>query len=436
MMNVMVVGGGGREHAIVWKLAQSPKVSKIYCVPGNIGISSVRAVECVSLPIDEFDVLARFAIDNDVDLTVVGPETPLIGGIVDVFEANGLRVFGPSREPSMIEGSKTYAKELMRKYNIPTADFISVGEFNAGLDYAIEYFRSHSNKKLVVKADGEAAGKGVFVCSTLGEAELALTRLMISREFGKSGDTVVLEEGLEGFEISLMAFTDGVTVIPMLPAQDHKRLLTNDRGPNTGGMGCYCPVPFITESLVARVTEYALKPAVAAIKSTGIPYKGVLYAGLMVQPDGSFQVLEFNARFGDPETQVVLPLLESDLADIFVGVTEARLHDVEVNWRSGASVGVVMASAGYPGTYDVGYVIEGLGPVSHLSDVVVFHAGTKRRDDGEVITSGGRVLTVTGTGDDFPQARARAYAGIRALSFDGAQYRTDIGYQAEMYEDR
>ena len=354
MMNVMVIGGGGREHAIVWKLAQSPKVSKIFCVPGNVGISQIRAVECVSLPTNEFEVLARFAIDNDVDLTVIGPETPLIAGIVDVFEANGLRVFGPSREPAMIEGSKTYAKELMRKYNIPTADFISITDFQVGIQYASEYFRRHDGKKLVVKADGEAAGKGVFVCSLFAEAQSALNRIMNDREFGASGDKVILEEGLEGYEISLMAFTDGVTVVPMLPAQDHKRLLTNDRGPNTGGMGCYCPVPFVTDSFIARVTELALKPAIAAIKSTGIPYKGVLYAGLMVQPNGSFQVLEFNARFGDPETQVVLPLLETDLADIFIGVTEARLHDVEVTWKSGVSVGVVMASAGYPGSYDVG----------------------------------------------------------------------------------
>jgi phosphoribosylamine---glycine ligase len=434
MMNVMVVGGGAREHAIVWKLAQSPKVSKIFCIPGNAGISSVRAVECVPLPLNQFETLARFAIDNDVDLTVIGPETPLIAGIVDVFEANGLRVFGPSREPALIEGSKTYAKELMRKYNIPTADFVSLCDINAAFEYASHYFHSKPNKKLVVKADGEAAGKGVFVCATLSDAESAINRIMNDREFGSSGDKVILEEGLDGYEISLMAFTDGVTVIPMLPAQDHKRLLNNDRGPNTGGMGCYCPVPFVTDSLIARVTEQVLKPAVAAIKSTGIPYKGVLYAGLMVQDDGSFKVLEFNARFGDPETQVVLPLLETDLADIFIGVTEARLHEVEVTWRGGASVGVVMASAGYPGTYDNGYVIEGLGPVSHLSDVELFHAGTDRRDDGEVVTHGGRVLTVTGVGVDFPQARARAYAGIRALSFDGAQYRTDIGYQAELYD--
>jgi phosphoribosylamine--glycine ligase len=434
MMNVMVVGGGAREHAIVWKLAQSPKVSKIFCVPGNAGICNVHAVECIGIPVMDFESLARFAIENDVDLTVIGPETPLIGGIVDVFEANGLRVFGPSREPAQIEGSKTYAKELMRRYKIPTADFITLTDFNEARNYAVHYFQTNPGKRLVVKADGEAAGKGVFVCSELFDAETALHRIMVDREFGASGDRVILEEGLEGFEISLMAFTDGVTVIPMLPVQDHKRLLVNDRGPNTGGMGCYCPVPFVSDSLIARVTETVLKPAVAAIKSTGIPYKGILYAGLMVQEDGNFQVLEFNARFGDPETQVVLPLLETDLADILIGVTEARLHEVEVVWRQGVSVGVVMASAGYPGPYDNGYVIEGLGQVAHLSDVVLFHAGTDRRDDGEIVTKGGRVLTVTGVGSDFPQARARAYAAVRALSFDGAQYRTDIGYQAELYE--
>jgi phosphoribosylamine--glycine ligase len=434
MMNVMVVGGGAREHAIVWKLAQSPKVSKIFCVPGNAGICGARAVECVKIPMADFDALARFAIENDVDLTVIGPETPLIGGIVDVFEANGLRVFGPSREPALLEGSKTYAKELMRRYKIPTAEFVSVTDYDEASRYAVDYFKLHPTKKLVVKADGEAAGKGVFVCSVLSEAQNALARIMVDREFGASGDRVILEEGLEGFEVSLMAFTDGVTVIPMIPVQDHKRLLNNDRGPNTGGMGCYCPVPFVSDALIARVTETVLKPAVAAIKSTGIPYKGVLYAGLMVHDDGSFSVLEFNARFGDPETQVVLPMLETDLADIFIGVTEARLHEVDVVWRRGVSVAVVMASAGYPGSYDNGYVIEGLGQVSHLSDVVLFHAGTARRDDGEIVTQGGRVLTVTGIGTDFPQARARAYAAVRALSFDGAQYRTDIGYQAELYD--
>ena len=235
MMNVMVVGGGAREHAIVWKLAQSPKVSKIYCVPGNAGICSVRAVECIKLPVTDFEGLARFAIENDVDLTVIGPETPLIGGIVDVFEANGLRVFGPSREPAQIEGSKTYAKELMRKYRIPTAEFTSVTDFREAVDYARNYFHTRPGKKLVVKADGEAAGKGVFVCSEFFEVENALSRIMIDREFGASGDRVILEEGLEGFEVSLMAFTDGVTVIPMLPVKDHKRLLNNDRGPNTGG---------------------------------------------------------------------------------------------------------------------------------------------------------------------------------------------------------
>jgi phosphoribosylamine--glycine ligase len=434
MMNVMVVGSGAREHAIVWKLAQSPKVSKIFSVPGNAGICGVHAVECINLSTTDFDALARFAIENDVDLTVIGPETPLIGGIVDVFEANGLRVFGPSREPAQLEGSKIYAKELMREYKIPTADFTSFSDFDLAKQYAIEYFHNRPGKKLVIKADGEAAGKGVFVCSDLFESEAALVRIMLDREFGSSGDRVILEEGLEGFEVSLMAFTDGVTVIPMLPVQDHKRLLNNDRGPNTGGMGCYCPVPFVSDTLIARVTETVLKPVVSAIKSTGIPYKGVLYAGLMVQDDGQFQVLEFNARFGDPETQVVLPLLESDLADILIGVTEARLHEVEVVWRTGVAVGVVMASAGYPGRYDNGYVIEGLGPVSHLSDVDLFQAGTEKRDDGEIVTKGGRVLTVTGVGEDFSEARARAYAGVRALSFEGAQYRTDIGFQAEVYE--
>jgi phosphoribosylamine--glycine ligase len=430
MMNVLVVGGGGREHTIAWKLAQSPKVSTVFCAPGNPGISAIRNAESVSIPVSDFEGLARFAESNNVDLTVVGPETPLIAGIVDFFEARGLRIFGPSREPAQLEGSKIYAKELMRRYGIPTADFVVQSDFDEAVAYAKEYFTVNPDKKLVVKADGEAAGKGVMVCSELSEVEAALRRILIDREFGESGSKVVLEEGLVGREVSLMAFTDGVTVVPMLPAQDHKRAHDHDEGPNTGGMGAYTPVPFVTQELIDRAVETVIKPAVGAIKTTGIPYKGVIYAGLMIGSDGGIKVLEFNCRFGDPETEVVLPLLETDLLDICLAVADANLREIEVRWRADAAVTVVMASKGYPGPYEKGKPIEGLEPVRELADVVVFHSGSCVNDEGKVVTNGGRVLSVTGVGADFNQARARAYAAVRAIEFEGAFYRTDIGYQA------
>jgi len=416
---------------LTWKLAQSPKVSRIFCAPGNPGMASVHNAECVDIATDDFEGLALFAQNNAVDLTVVGPESPLIAGIVDHFEAKGLRIFGPSREPAQIEGSKIYAKELMRKYGIPTADYVVQQDFDEALAYAREYFVVNPGKRLVVKADGEAAGKGVVVCDDLLAAEVALRRILVDREFGESGRRVILEEGLVGREVSLMAFTDGVTVVPMPPAQDHKRVHDGDQGPNTGGMGCYSPVPFADDDLVATAVEIVLKPAVAAIKSTGLPYKGVLYAGLMVDVSGNIHVIEFNARFGDPETQVVLPLLETDLADILVAVTDAHLHEISITWRPEAAVSVVMAAAGYPGAYRKGDIIDGLEQVSQLSDVVVFQAGTAYDADERIVTSGGRVLAVTGVGADFAQARARAYASVRAISFEGAFYRSDIGYQAQ-----
>jgi len=302
-------------------------------------------------------------------------------------------------------------------------------DLSEAMAYSREYFSVHENKNLVVKAEGEAAGKGVMVCATIEEVEVALQRILVAREFGDSGSRVVLEEGLVGREVSLMAFTDGVTVVPMLPAQDHKRARDGDEGPNTGGMGAYSPVPFFTQEMIDYAVETVLKPTIAAIKTTGIPYKGVLYAGLMIEPDGTLKVLEFNCRFGDPETEVVLPLLETDLVDILLASTDATLRDVPIRWRSETAVTVVMASGGYPGQFKKGLPIEGLDQVTQLSDVVVFHSGTARNDEEAIVTNGGRVLSVTGVGSDFSQARARAYAAVRALHFDGAHYRTDIGYQ-------
>jgi phosphoribosylamine--glycine ligase len=387
----------------------------------------IRAAESVPIEATDTEALIRFAMDTGIDLTVVGPEQPLTGGLVDAFELAGLRIFGPSREPAQIEGSKAYAKQLMRKYGIPTADFELFSDPAPAIAYAREYFERRPGKKLVVKADGLAAGKGVIVCEGLWEAEKAIQRMLTDREFGASGDSILLEDGLEGQETSLMAFTDGVTVVPMVPAQDYKRVYDNDEGPNTGGMGCYAPVPFFTVDMVDVAMQRILKPVVAAIRDTGIPYKGVIYAGLIVEPDGEIKVIEFNARFGDPESEVVLPLLETDLVDILLAVTNAELHTVEIAWRDQVAVAVVLASAGYPGPYKTGLPIDGVDQVSHLSDVVLFQAGTGKDDQNRIVTSGGRVLVATGVGDDFEQARARSYAAVRAVHFDGVHYRTDIG---------
>ena len=429
MLNVLVIGGGGREHALVWKLAQSQQVSKLFCAPGNAGIAQVA--ECVPLPITDSEGLLQFAVDNGIDLTVVGPEVPLIAGIVDLFEQRGLRIFGPAREPALLEGSKAYAKGLMLRYGIPTAHFAAFDVYADASHYLHSHFQVQPDAPVVVKADGEAAGKGVFICRTNAEAQEAIGQIMQERVFGASGDTVIIEEFLEGEEASLMAFTDGTTIVPMLAVQDHKRALDGDEGPNTGGMGCYAPVPLITPALYQQAVNEILRPAIDAIRESGIPYKGVLYAGIMVAKDGSLKTLEFNCRFGDPETQVILPLLETDLVDILLGVTDAHLDEVEVRWKAQSAVCVVLASGGYPGAYATGLPIDGLEQVAHLSDVVAFHAGTKFGDDGEVLTAGGRVLGLTAWGDDFTQARARAYAAVKNISFDHMHFRTDIGHRAE-----
>lgn len=425
MMKVLVVGGGGREHALVWKLAQSPQVSRIYAAPGNAGISELA--ECVPIPASDITSLLAFAVEEGIDLTVVGPEIPLIAGIVDAFERRGLRIFGPAGEPAMLEGSKAYAKELMLQYGIPTAAYEAFTEAPAAVEYARKQLDEHPDRPIVIKADGEAAGKGVFICHDLDSAFAAIDRIMTERVFGASGDRVVIEEFLVGQEASLMAFTDGTTLVPMIPVQDHKQAFDGDQGPNTGGMGCYAPVPFITPELYAQAVDKILRPAVDAIRDTGIPYKGVLYAGVVISPDGELKTLEFNCRFGDPETEVILPLLETDLIDILLGVTDAHLDEVEVTWRQQSAVCVTLASGGYPEAYVKGFPIEGLDQVSHLSDVVVFHAGTKLDESGRVVSDGGRVLTVTAFGDDFAQARARAYAAVKNIQFENMQFRTDIG---------
>ena len=421
-MKILVVGGGGREHALCWKLAQSPKVRKIYCAPGNAGTAQIA--ENVPLAIDDIDGLLQFAEHQAVDLTVVGPERPLIAGLVDAFEAKGLRVFGPSRESALIEGSKAYSKELMRDAGIPTAAFAVFDDLGAARDFA----RSQAYP-LVIKADGEAAGKGVVVARDFEEARIALHAMMEQRVFGASGDRVVIEECLVGEEASVMAFCDGETVVPMVAIQDHKRVYDDDQGPNTGGMGAYAPVPSMTRGISDQVAQTILQPAVEAIRRTGIPYRGVLYAGVMLTADGP-KCLEFNCRFGDPETQVALPLLETDLADVLNAVVDVELDKAPVTFAHRSAVCVVMASGGYPGPFEIGKPIHGLDAASKMDAVAVFHAGTATREDGQPVTSGGRVLGVTATGETFVEARERCYAAVHRIQFEGAQFRTDIGKRA------
>ena len=421
-MKILVVGGGGREHALCWKLAQSQDVHKIYCAPGNAGTALVA--ENIDIAADDIANLVLFADHQNVDLTVVGPERPLILGIVDAFEARGLRIFGPSREPAMLEGSKAFSKEIMSRAGIPTAPFAVFDDPQKARDY----LRAQTFP-IVVKADGEAAGKGVVVAQNYAEADDAVRRFMEQRIFGASGDKVVIESCLIGEELSVMAFVDGETVVPMLAVQDHKRALDGDLGPNTGGMGAYAPVPSAPHSVVEEVTRRILRPAVEAVRGTGIPYRGILYAGVMLTAEG-IMCLEFNCRFGDPETQVVLPLLTSDLADIFVACVDAELEKVPVTFAHRSALTVVLASGGYPGDYEVGKPISGLEAASKLDAVAVFHAGTKKNDEGQTVTAGGRVLSVTATGEIFAEARERCYAGVSRIQFEGQQYRTDIGHRA------
>lgn len=423
-MRVLVVGSGGREHTLVWKLSQSPQVSEIFCIPGNAGACDLA--HCVRLEDESVQGIAEFAEEMGIELTIVGPEAYLVQGIVDEFETRGLRIFGPRAAAAQLEGSKTFAKSLMMKYNIPTARY---GVFTE-VDEAKEYVKN-AGLPIVVKADGLAAGKGVIVAYTLEDAICALESMMIKKEFGASGDRVVIEEFLVGEEATILAFTDGKTVRPMVPSQDHKAVFDNDTGPNTGGMGAYSPAPVVTDEVYTQVCEKILYPVVRALKQEGIEYKGVLYAGLMIQ-DGEAKVVEFNCRFGDPETQVVLPRLETDLVDIVQAVIDNRLEEVRVEWKDEAAVCVVMASGGYPGQYQKGIPISGLDSVRGIEGLAVFHAGTAMKD-GEIVTNGGRVLGVTALGATIEEAIGKAYDGVRHIEFEGAHYRKDIGAKASRH---
>lgn len=418
-LRILVIGNGGREHTLVWKCKQSPKVTEIFCAPGNGGMEEIAT--CININPTDHDELLQFAKQMEIDLTVVGPEAPLVEGIVDLFEEHDLPIFGPRKEGAMIEGSKDFAKQLMKKYGIPTADartFIDKEE-------AIAYVREQG-APIVVKADGLAAGKGVVVARTVEEAETAINQAMEEKVFGEAGVKLVIEEFLEGQEISLMAFVDRYSFQPMVVSQDHKPIFDGDQGPNTGGMGAYSPVPQIPESVVQRAIDEILVPITDAFRKEGIIYRGVLYAGLMITKQGP-KVIEFNARFGDPETQVVLPRLETDLVDILLAVTQDRLKEQEIKWKDEAAVCVVMTAGGYPLSYQTGDPITGL-PES-TSNPVVFHAGTKKFDQ-QLVTNGGRVLGVTALSPNLKQARDLAYQYVEQISFSNVHYRTDIAAKA------
>ncbi|MBE3552541.1 MAG: phosphoribosylamine--glycine ligase [Kyrpidia tusciae] len=425
-MKILVVGGGGREHALVWKLAQSPRRPEILCAPGNPGTAEWGR----NVPVGAEDVegLLALAEREGVDLTVVGPEAPLLAGIVDRFRQAGLRIFGPSRAAAEIEGSKAYAKALMTRVGIPTARYASFDTY----EEALRYLRSHG-VPVVVKADGLAAGKGVVVARTMEEAEAALRSMMVDGVFGESGRRVVLEEMLEGREATVMAFVSGETVVPMVPAQDHKPVFDGNRGPNTGGMGTYSPVPWLDEDIMTRVESKILSPVARALVEEGRPFHGVLYAGLMLTAEGP-KVIEFNARFGDPEAQVVLPRLETDLLDVIDALLDGTLDRVEVKWSRRAAVCVIATSEGYPGAYRKGDVIDGAEEAAKQG-ALVFHAGTARGSDGALVTAGGRVLGVTGLGDSLAQAREAAYRAVGRLRFSGMHYRRDIAAQAAEASD-
>lgn len=417
-MKVLVVGGGGREHAICWKISKSSKVSKIYCAPGNAGIAEVA--ECVNIKAMEFDKLAAFAKDNQIDLTVVGMDDPLVGGIVDVFEAEGLRVFGPRKNAAILEGSKAFSKDLMKKYHIPTAAY----ETFTSPEEAKKYLET-SKYPIVLKADGLALGKGVLICETKEDAMAGVNELMLDKKFGSAGNTIVVEEFMTGREVSVLSFVDGNTIKIMSSAQDHKRAKDGDQGLNTGGMGNFSPSPFYTDEVDAFCKKYVYQATVDAMKAEGRPFKGVIFFGLMLTPEGP-KVLEYNARFGDPEAQVVLPRMKTDIIDVFEACIDGTLDQIDLQFEDNAAVCVVLASDGYPVKYDKGFVIRGLDKFKDKDGYYVFHAGSKRTEEG-IVTNGGRVLGVTAKGKDLKEARANAYAAVEWIDFENKYYRHDIG---------
>ncbi len=420
-MKVLVIGGGGREHALVWKLLQSPKVKQLYCAPGNPGIAKIA--QCVEIRPDNLTGLLTFAQSHKIDLTVVGPELPLTLGVVDKFQQAGLRIFGPIKAAAMVEASKVYAKQFMKTYQIPTAKAQSFDSLKKALDHIQQL-----QFPLVIKADGLAAGKGVIIVQTLDEAQKTVHKIMESKVFGTAGERIIIEEFLVGEEATVLVFTDGHGISLMPASQDHKRLKDQDQGENTGGMGAYAPTPVVTPEIQDQVLRRIVKPTLQGLSTEGSPYKGILYVGLMICQDGP-KVLEFNCRLGDPEAQVVLPLLDSDLVDIMEAVIDDRLDRLTVRWKAVSAICVVLASAGYPGKPKTGIPISGLDQAEQLKQVFVFHAGTALHRK-KVVTEGGRVLGITALGSDLRSARVRAYEAVNKIHFQGMQYRKDIGARA------
>ncbi len=417
-MKILIVGSGGREHAIAWKAAQSPKVEKIFCAPGNAGIAEYA--ECVDIGAMEFDRLAAFARENEIDLTVVGMDDPLVGGIVDVFEAQGLRVFGPRKNAAILEGSKAFSKNLMKKYGIPTAAYENFDDPKKALEYL-----EHAKMPIVLKADGLALGKGVLICNTLEEAKEGVRSIMMDKKFGDAGNQMVIEEFMTGREVSVLSFVDGKTIRIMTSAQDHKRALDGDQGLNTGGMGTFSPSPFYTKEVDEFCKEHIYQKTVDAMAAEGREFKGVIFFGLMLTQEGP-KVLEYNARFGDPEAQVVLPRMKNDIVDVFEACVDGTLDQIDLQFEDNAAVCVVLASRGYPVKYEKGFEIRGLENFKGKDGYYVFHAGS-RFSDGKIVTNGGRVLGVTALGKDLKEARANAYEAVKWIDFDNKYCRSDIG---------
>ena len=426
-MRILVVGSGGREHAHCWKIAQSTKCSKVYCAPGNGGIK--QTADIVDINAENVEGLLKFAKGNHIDFTVVGPEVALVKGIVDIFQKEGLKIFGPTKDLAAIEGSKIFAKRLMARAGVPTAAF----EVFENIEDALKYAQT-KKLPLVVKADGLCAGKGVVICRTMDDVQSSLKRMMVDKVFGASGEKVIIEDCLAGQEASIIVISDGKNIVPLASSQDHKRIFDNDMGPNTGGMGAYSPAPVITNELFKKIIDIAISPVINTLAKNGTPYKGALYAGIMVTKDGPF-VLEFNARFGDPETQAILPRLTSDLVEAMERAMSGNLAGFSLAWDPRPCVSVVVASGGYPDKFDKGMEIKGLEEAAAMKDVIVFHAGTmrgRRATDPEklLITSGGRVLDVTALGDNMQMAIDNCYNAVRAITFDKMHYRRDIGVRA------
>lgn len=417
-MKLLVVGGGGREHAIIWKLSQNPKIDELYCAPGNGGISKLAA--CVPIKATDIEGIVNFSKENKIDFVMVAPDDPLVAGMVDALEAAGIRTFGPVKAAAILEGSKSFSKDLMKKYNIPTAGY-AVFDSNAE---ALGYIDTCSTP-VVVKADGLALGKGVIIAQTLTEAKTAVNNIMNDKVFGEAGSKVVIEEFIQGPEVSILAFTDGKTVVPMVSSQDHKRVFDNDQGPNTGGMGTFSPSLIYDSRLAEQCMREIFIPTIEAMNKEGRKFKGILYFGLMITKDGP-KVIEYNARFGDPETQVVLPRLKTDLLEIFNAIIDERLADIKIEWNDNAAVCVIAASGGYPGKYATGLEIGGLEAAEADENITIFHAGTTCKD-GRFYTAGGRVLGVTAVEENMEKAISKAYAGIEKISFEGMHYRKDIG---------